>query len=288
MELLCAESAPRAPRAARDPHLLRDRRVLQNLLSLEERYSPRVSYFQCVQRDIQPYMRKMLAFWMLEVCEEQKCEEEVFPLAMNYVDRYLSSVAVQKSHLQLLGAVCMLLASKLRETMPLTVEKLCIYTDNSITPQELLNWELLVLEKLKWDLVSVIANDFLPHILHQLPLPLDKVELVKKHAQTFIALCATDDTFVMYPPSMIATGSIGAAIHGLSLPGSGDAVTELLAGTTGTEVDCLKACQEQIEAALAESLKQASQSQQEFSAKTPAYGGSQPTSTPTDVTDINL
>ncbi|NWR02828.1 CCND3 protein, partial [Paradoxornis webbianus] len=287
MELLCAESAPRAPRAARDPQLLGDRRVLQNLLSLEERYSPRVSYFQCVQRDIQPYMRKMLAFWMLEVCEEQKCEEEVFPLAMNYVDRYLSSVPVQKNHLQLLGAVCMLLASKLRETMPLTVEKLCIYTDNSITPQELLRWELLVLEKLKWDLVSVTANDFLPHILHRLPLPADRAPLVQKHAQTFIALCATDYTFVMYPPSMVATGSLGAAVHGLGLA-PGEAVTELLAGVTGTEVDCLKACQEQIEAALAESLKQASQSQQEFSAKAAAYGGSQPTGTPTDVTDVNL
>ncbi|XP_057242908.1 G1/S-specific cyclin-D3 [Malurus melanocephalus] len=292
MELLCVESAPRVPRAGLDPHLLGDRRVLQNLLSLEERYSPRVSYFQCVQRDIQPYMRRMLAFWMLEVCEEQKCEEEVFPLAMNYVDRYLSSVAVQKSHLQLLGAVCMLLASKLRETMPLSVEKLCIYTDNSVTPQELQHWELLVLEKLKWDLVSVIANDFVAHILHRLPLPADRAELVKKHAQTFIALCATDHTFALYPPSMIATGSIGAAIHGLGLPLNGcggEELTELLAGITGTEVDCLKACQEQIEAALAESLKQASQSQQELSSKAAAaYGGSQPTSTPTDVTDVNL
>ncbi|KAM8988281.1 G1/S-specific cyclin-D3 isoform 1-T1 [Ara ararauna] len=292
MELLCVEAVPRVPRAEHDPRLLGDRRVLQNLLSLEERYSPRASYFHCVQREIKPYMRKMLAFWMLEVCEEQKCEEEVFPLAMNYVDRYLSSVPVQKSHLQLLGAVCMLLASKLRETMPLTVEKLCIYTDNSITPQQLVDWEILVLEKLKWDLVSVIANDFLAYILCRLPLPKDKMELVKKHAQTFIALCATDYTFAMYPPSMIATGSIGAAIHGLTVSVSdfsSEAMTELLASITGTEVDCLKACQEQIEAALAESLKQASQTPQELRAsKSAAYPGSQPTGTPTDVTDINL
>ncbi|XP_015472339.1 uncharacterized protein LOC107199535 [Parus major] len=110
---------------------------------------------------------------------------------------------------------------------------------NVLSPLTLQHWELLVLEKLKWDLVSVIANDFLPHILHRLPLPADKAELVKKHAQTFIALCATDYTFVMYPPSMIATGSIGAAIHGLSLSlngFSGEAITELLAGITGTEV----------------------------------------------------
>ncbi|NXM79972.1 CCND3 protein, partial [Oenanthe oenanthe] len=162
---------------------------------------------------------------------------------------------------------------------------------NTLSPLTPQHWELLVLEKLKWDLVSVIANDFLPHILHQLPLPPDRLELVKKHAQTFIALCATDFTFVMYPPSMVATGSIGAAIHGLTLPLgglSGEGVTELLAGITGTELDCLKACQEQIEAALAESLKQASHSQQELSAKPAPYGGSQPTSTPTDVTDVNL
>lgn len=49
----------------------------------------------------------------------------------------------------------------------------------------------------------------------------------------------------MYPPSMIATGSIGAAVHGLSTSSSdfsGEVLTELLASITGTEVVsmCLK------------------------------------------------
>uniref|UniRef100_A0A8C6DKI0 Cyclin D3 n=1 Tax=Moschus moschiferus TaxID=68415 RepID=A0A8C6DKI0_MOSMO len=220
MELLCCEGTRHAPRAGPDPRLLGDQRVLQSLLRLEERYVPRASYFQCVQREIKPHMRKMLAYWMLE------------------------------------------------------------------------DWEVLVLGKLKWDLAAVIAHDFLALILHRLSLPRDRQALVKKHAQTFLALCATDYTFAMYPPSMIATGSIGAAVQGLgACPASGDELTELLAGITGTEVDCLRACQEQIEAALRESLKEAAQTSPSPVPKAPRGSSSQgpsQTSTPTDVTAIHL
>ncbi|KAI2563843.1 hypothetical protein G5576_006997 [Homo sapiens] len=240
MELLCHEVDP-VRRAVRDRNLLRDDRVLQNLLTIEERYLPQCSYFKCVQKDIQPYMRRMVATWMLEVCEEQKCEEEVFPLAMNYLDRFLAGVPTPKSHLQLLGAVCMFLASKLKETSPLTAEKLCIYTDNSIKPQELLEWELVVLGKLKWNLAAVTPHDFIEHILRKLPQQREKLSLIRKHAQTFIALCATDFKFAMYPPSMIATGSVGAAICGLQQDEevsslTCDALTELLAKITNTDV----------------------------------------------------
>ncbi|XP_071673177.1 G1/S-specific cyclin-D2 isoform X2 [Patagioenas fasciata] len=234
MELLCCEVDPMR-RALPDPNLLYDDRVLHNLLTIEERYLPQCSYFKCVQKDIQPFMRRMVATWMLEVCEEQKCEEEVFPLAMNYLDRFLAVVPTRKCHLQLLGAVCMFLASKLKETIPLTAEKLCIYTDNSIKPQELLEWELVVLGKLKWNLAAVTPHDFTEHILRKLPLPKDKLLLIRKHAQTFIAVCATDFNFALYPPSMIATGSVGAAICGLQLD-DGDSLTDLLAKITNTDV----------------------------------------------------
>jgi len=42
-------------------------RVLQNLLDLEIVYIPTCNYFDTVQKDILPYMRKVVSTWMLEV-----------------------------------------------------------------------------------------------------------------------------------------------------------------------------------------------------------------------------
>ncbi|CAH2063450.1 unnamed protein product, partial [Iphiclides podalirius] len=149
MDLLCEErvspgsdGAPRpapAPRAAAsDPVLLR-RRVLDNLLRTEERYAVTANYFGTLQTEITPHMRRIVAEWMLEVCEDQSCQEEVFPLAISYLDRFLSICTVGKSQLQLLGTACLLLASKLREpgSRGLPAELLVFYTANSITLADL-------------------------------------------------------------------------------------------------------------------------------------------------------
>ncbi|KAF7403157.1 hypothetical protein HZH66_005424 [Vespula vulgaris] len=67
MDLLCCERTSETEcRAYADPALIDDDRVLQNLLKTEERYAPNSSYFECVQRDISPLMRKIVAEWMLE------------------------------------------------------------------------------------------------------------------------------------------------------------------------------------------------------------------------------
>uniref|UniRef100_A0A8C1JJE8 Cyclin D2, b n=1 Tax=Cyprinus carpio TaxID=7962 RepID=A0A8C1JJE8_CYPCA len=315
MELFCLEKDA-IMRAQKDPNIFCDERVLQSLLTVEDRYVPQGPYFKCVQKEIQPFMRRMVATWMLEVCEEEKCEEDVFPLAMNYLDRFLAAVPTRKCYLQLLGAVCLFLASKLKACQPLSARKLCMYTDNSITSQQLLEWELVVLSKLKWNLAAITPLDFIEHILHKLPFPEDRMMLIRKHTQTFIALCATDHSFTMYPPSMIATGCVGAAVCGLQPDQSnqnlwGDNLTELLAKITHTEVlsftsaerisisaardtnsssaytDCLKSCQEQIEQLLTNSLKE-NQQQQEGRASNKGTQSQNLSCTPTDVRDVNL
>lgn len=51
--------------------------------------------------------------------------------------------------------------------------------------------ELLVLNRLKWDLASVTALDFIDHFLRHIPGMRDRKLVLRKHAQTFVALCAT-------------------------------------------------------------------------------------------------
>lgn len=67
MDLYCLESDITV-KAQPDLNILYDDRVLPSLLTIEDRFLPQCSYFQRVQKDIQPYMRRMVAGWMHEVC----------------------------------------------------------------------------------------------------------------------------------------------------------------------------------------------------------------------------
>ena len=64
-QLLCCE-VDTIRRAYQDVNLLNDR-VLQTMLKAEENYLPSPNYFKCVQKEIVPKMRKIVATWMLEV-----------------------------------------------------------------------------------------------------------------------------------------------------------------------------------------------------------------------------
>lgn len=66
MDFACTESKT-AKYAKRDPTIFKDFRVIENLLGDEMLYVPNCNYFEEMQNDIQPFMRKVVTTWMLEV-----------------------------------------------------------------------------------------------------------------------------------------------------------------------------------------------------------------------------
>ncbi|XP_071487766.1 G1/S-specific cyclin-D2-like [Diadema antillarum] len=282
----------RPPKSYVDTVLLKDK-VLDNLLAVEDSYVLSADYFgrqtNYFQQELRPSMRKLVVDWMFEVCEEQQREEDVFWCAVNYMDRFLSMIRIRRCQFQLLGATCMFLASKLLETVPLTSEKLIIYTDHSITLEQLLSFEQLVLTKLKWDLMAITPNAFLEHILHRLPVDKEQAQLLRKHAQTFIVLCATDYSFAMQPPSLIAASSVAAAANGLRMliP----KVMDRLHRITKTETDYLILWRDRMEALLNKNLGPAAPKDVDHSAVTKTHtveGEAEKPSTPTGVDEVEI
>ncbi|XP_034825429.1 G1/S-specific cyclin-D2-like [Maniola hyperantus] len=200
--------------AGPDRALDRDRRLLPNLLILERVHALHIDYFQHVQIDIQPFMRKVVTTWMLEVCEEQQCEEQVYPLAVSYMDRFLAQRAISRQQLQLLAVTALLLASKFRQCHPLSVDLLCAYTDNSVFPQEVRQWEVMLLQRLNWQLSIATAFDFVEPLLARVPWGRSN-PLVRIHALTLTSVCYTETEFLLVPPSLIAVACITAAARGL-------------------------------------------------------------------------
>lgn len=205
-------SSPARPlRAYSDPTIFRNDKVLKTLVRRETRLGGSgKNYCSLVQTEVKPHMRKALADWMLEICEEEGSQPEVFCLAISYLDRFLSVCNIRRGQLQLLGAVCLLVAWKVREHSGITAQKLVEFTDFNVTTDDLLEWEFLLLSKLDWDLSAVIAPDFTEHILQRL-LKLDLVtnlEAARRDSATLIYLSYSHLSTAILPPSLIAAASI--------------------------------------------------------------------------------
>lgn len=67
MDLACTENLEKVSTAKIDRGIFGDNRVLQNMLKSEILSVPQSDYFETVQNDIQPFMRKVVTTWMLEV-----------------------------------------------------------------------------------------------------------------------------------------------------------------------------------------------------------------------------
>lgn len=83
-------------------------------------------------------MRSILVDWLVEVAEEYKLTSDTLYLAINLLDRYLSEKFVTRGTLQLVGIVCLLIASKFEEIYSPSVDEFVYISDNTYTKEEVI------------------------------------------------------------------------------------------------------------------------------------------------------
>jgi len=227
-----------------DWNLVKDSRVIENMLKEERDISIDDYCHTGKQPDIEPSMRKIVADWMVEVCEDQQCQPEVFCLAINYLDRFLSNVSISKSSLQLAASTCLLLASKFTEVIPFTTDRLAMYTDHSVTVDQLLQWEAVVLNALSWEMSSITTHSFLEILLHSIQFhPKLNLGAVRRQVEALLTVAATEYRFLQLRPSSLVAGALLSASSLkeqalLSSPSSRDLLKSLS--------NCIQDCEENI------------------------------------------
>ncbi|XP_033890700.1 cyclin-A2-like [Acipenser ruthenus] len=204
------------------------------LREMEVKSRPKAGYMK-KQPDITNSMRAILVDWLVEVGEEYKLQNETLYLAVNYIDRFLSSMSVLRGKLQLVGTAAMLLASKFEEIYPPEVAEFVYITDDTYTKKQVLRMEHLILKVLSFDLAAPTINQFLTqYFLHQ-----QANSKVESLSMFLGELSMVDsDPFLKYLPSITAAAAFVLAnftITGATWP-------ESLVELTGYTLETLEPC----------------------------------------------
>merc|ERR1719266_2685426 len=153
-----------------------------------------------------------------QVCEEEAVQVEVFCLAINCVDRFLALVPLKLSQLQLLGSACLMVAWKVREDRQIRVETILKYSNYNIKADELLEWEMLVLARLHWNINPTTSPDHLPALinsLHRVRPPLPPLSLLLPLVRPLLPICAQNYKLARLPSTLQASVALLAALKPL-------------------------------------------------------------------------
>lgn len=181
-----------------DPNIEHHPSLLDNLLKSSTHSEINGFYFDQLQTEIQPWMRDQVVKWMLEVCEEQQVNLRTFPQAVDVLDRYLSVVNIDKNNLQLIGIASIYIASKIVECLPLNTDTCVMYTDYSVTKDQLIEMEFILLAHFKWDVYSTLSHDLVSPILFIFNLSAEIKNQAAGKIRCFFDCLLTESEFLIY------------------------------------------------------------------------------------------
>lgn len=222
-----------------EPEYFQD--IYQYLKESEVKHLPKANYM-AKQSDITHSMRSILVDWLVEVGEEYKLQTETLNLAINYIDRFLSYMAVQRSKLQLVGAACMFIAAKYEEIYPPDVSEFVYITDDTYTKRQVLRMEHLVLKVLSFDLSVPTTFLFINKMV-----TMDKEMLGEEESEKVAALASylnelalvEGEQFLRYQPSLVAACCVALARHTLQVD---EVWSDYMEERTGYQLDEMKEC----------------------------------------------
>ncbi|KAI9761382.1 MAG: hypothetical protein M4579_001032 [Chaenotheca gracillima] len=177
--------------------------IFDHLKVLEESTLPNADYMEH-QEDLEWKMRGILVDWLIEVHTRFHLLPETLFLAVNIIDRFLSSKVVQLDRLQLVGVTAMFIASKYEEVLSPHVANFRHVADDGFTEQEILSAERYVLSALNYDLSYPNPMNFLRRISKA-----DNYDIQTRTLGKYLMeISLLDHRFMEHRPSLIAAASM--------------------------------------------------------------------------------
>nr|XP_043621485.1 cyclin-D3-1-like [Erigeron canadensis] len=176
--------------------------------------------------------RKVAVDWILKVKAHFGFTPLTAILAINYLDRFISSLHFQQDKpwmIQLVAVSCLSLAAKVEETqVPLLLDLQVEDTKYLFEAKNIQKMELLVMSTLKWRMNPVTPISFLDHIVRRLGLSNHFHWNFFKKCEALILCLVSDSRFMCYKPSLLATAAMLCVVDEIDPPNSIDYKSQLL------------------------------------------------------------
>ena len=160
-----------------------------------------------VMGDLTDSMWSILVDWIIEVQVNYNLSQETLFLSVDILSRYIRTVYVSRSDLQLVGAASLLIASKYEEIYPPQVDEFVYICASTYSRKMLLRAELQILQALDYKLASPLAWHFLNWVSKRVQFS-DVQQCV---AEFFLESTLQESTFQKVPRSLVAAAAVDLA-----------------------------------------------------------------------------
>ena len=100
--------------------------------------------------------------WLIiEVHLKYKLLQETLFLTINFIDRYLQNNQIKRDKLQLIAVSSLLIVCKYKEIYQPEISSFVYITDNDYKKEDILNYQIKILENKEYDLTYPIIHRYL-------------------------------------------------------------------------------------------------------------------------------